>query len=171
MRDNSWLKNQLNFLLKKYFLEVPITNPIEIKFGREAKYRFGSIKLIKGTTGIKSITRITSFLRNKAHGTRGTLTARDTLDRKVPQKSIITITSMFAKDSVPTSVVRYTISHELCHYAHGFSSSNKKLFEHPHHGGIVNRELESRGADELIHVFKKWLKNYRKKILAGRISV
>ena len=154
MRDNSWLKNQLEFLLKKYFSDVLITNPIEIKFGREAKYRFGSIRLVRprGFRGLRGLRRV---IRSN----------------KVPQKSIITITSMFAKDSVPTSVVRYTISHELCHYAHGFSSSNKKLFEHPHHGGIVNRELESRGADELIHVFKKWLKNYRKKILAGRISV
>ena len=154
MRDNSWLKNQLDFLLKKYFSDVPITNPVEIKFGREAKYRFGSIRLVRprGFRGLRGLRRV--IRSNKA-----------------PQKTIITITSMFAKDSVPVSLVRYTISHELCHYAHGFSSSNKKLFEHPHHGGVVNRELESRGADELIHDFKKWLKNYRKKILAGRISI
>lgn len=78
---------------------------------------------------------------------------------------------MFAKESVPVGVVRYTIAHELCHYAHGFSSTNKRLFRYPHHGGIVNRELKERGAEELVGEFKRWLRAYRKKILAGRERV
>ncbi len=154
MRDNEWLRNQLEHLLKTYFSNVAITNPIEIKFGREAKYRFGSIKLIpqRGIRRLRGLRRLVGA-SNK------------------PQKSIITITSMFAKEEVPAEVVQYTISHELCHYAHGFSSTNKRLFKHPHHGGIVNREITERGGEHLIHAFKKWLKEYRKEILANRSGI
>ncbi len=153
MRGDRWLKKQLDYLLKKYFSDVVVTNPIEIKFGREAKYRFGSIRLIK-PKGVKLLKSL------------GVLKKREN-----PQKSIITITSMFAKESVPAEVVHYTIAHELCHYAHGFSSVNRRLFKYPHHGGIVNKELARRGALSLISAFKKWLKVYRAQILSGRISV
>jgi len=142
VRNNNWLEIQLKFLLKKYFSDITVTNPIEIKFGREAKYRFGSIKLFK----------------------KGRFFGK-------PQKSVITITKMFAKDDIPVEVVQYTISHELCHYAHGFSSTNKRLFKYPHHGGIVNKELAERKAKHLISAFKKWLKSYRLLILTGRVSV
>ena len=163
MRDTNWLDSQLHHLLGTYFSDVKITNPLEIKFGREAKYRFGSIRLIrhkgvKRSKGVKS--RISNFeFRISNFG------------QKVPQKSIITITSLFAGELVPVDVVRYTISHELCHYAHGFSSQNRRMFKYPHHGGIVNKELKQRGAEDLIGAFKKWLKIYRKKILAGKTSV
>ena len=154
MRDNHWLREQLQYLLKTYFTNVAITNPLEIRFGREAKFRFGSIRLvsdrsIKSTKGIKGLLNL----------------------KGAPKKSIITITSVFAAESVPASVVRYTIAHELCHYAHGFSSSNKRLFKYPHHGGIVNRELKERGAEELVQVFKRWLKEYRKGILTARVKI
>ncbi|MBI2594629.1 M48 family metallopeptidase [Candidatus Curtissbacteria bacterium] len=153
MRDNKWLESQLRLLLKNHFSDVKLTNPVEIKFGREAKYRFGSIRLIK------------------ARSKFSILPSQFSIGRKVPQKTIITITSMFAKENIPVDVIRYTIAHELCHYAHGFSSANRRLFKYPHHGGIVNRELKDRGADDLIVEFKKWLKIYRKQILKGRVSV
>ena len=152
MRSNGWLKEQLDFLLKTYFPDVKITNPIEIKFGREAKYRFGSIRLVK-PRGLRGLRRLRGF------------------GGKIPQKSVITITSLFAKESIPVDVVRYTMAHELCHYAHGFSSQNRRMFKYPHHGGIVNKELKERGAESLILAFKKWLKIYRKKILSGKTSV
>lgn len=147
MRSDSWLNDQLTYLLKTYFSDVVLNNPIEIKFGREAKFRFGSIRLVK-PRGLRRI-----------------------LGKTEPQKSIITITSMFAREDIPAEVVYYTIAHELCHYTHGFSSSNKRLFKYPHHGGIVNKELVTRGAEDLVHAFKKWLKDYRKKILSGRVTV
>ena len=154
MRDNAWLEKELDYLLKKYFSNVKITNPIEIQFGREAKFRFGSIRLVseRSARGIKNLKSLLDI--------KGT-----------PKKSAIVVTSMFADEQIPVDVVRYTISHELCHYAHGFSSYNKRLFKHPHHGGIVNKELKARGAEELIDEFKKWLKDYRKKILAGRVRL
>lgn len=147
MRNEKWLADQLGLLLKKYFANIKLADPVEIHWGREARYRFGSIKLLK-PRGLKFLTK-----------------------RSKPQKSIITITSMFRNDEVPSDVVRYTIAHELCHYAHGFSSSNKRLFRHPHHGGVVNRELTERGAEDLIVAFKKWLKEYRKMILQKRTRV
>lgn len=151
MRDNKWLKEQLGYLLRNYFTNVNINNPIEIKFGREAKFRFGSIRLVK------------------PRGLRGTRGLRRLVGKGVePQKSIITITSMFARQSVPVKVVQYTIAHELCHYAHGFSSANKRLFRYPHHGGVVNQELKERGAQALILAFKKWLKDYRARIQNNR---
>lgn len=155
MRDHSWLAQQLDFLLKNYFADVPITNSIEIKFGREAKYRFGSIRLVKPRSHLRGVKRFSPRRWRMS----------------VPQKSIITITSLFARESIPVEVVRYTIAHELCHYAHGFSSANRRLFKYPHHGGIVNAELTRRGAEHLISSFKKWLRVYRKKILGGRVAV
>lgn len=154
MRNHQWLEKQLDHLLKTYFSDVKLTTPIEIKFGREAKFRFGSIRLIK-PKGYR--------------GVRGLLLLARLGDKKVePDKSIITITSMFAREDVPIEVVLYTIGHELSHYAHGFSSTNKRMFRHPHHGGIVNAELTRRGAENLIVAFKKWLKEYRKEILESR---
>ena len=147
MRDEKWLNDKLQFLLKKYFANVKISDPVEIHWGREAKFRFGSIRLIK-PRGIKLLTK-----------------------RTKPAKSIITITSMFKSTKIPVSVVEYTICHELTHYAHGFSSSNKRLFRHPHHGGVVNAELTERGARDLIGAFKKWLKEYRKSILSSREKI
>ena len=147
MRDHKWLVNQLEFLLKKYFVDVPISNPLEIKFGREAKFRFGSIKLLK-PRGLRVL-----------------------FERTKPQKSIITITRMFANDEVPVEVVHFTIAHELTHYAHGFSSTNKRMFRHPHHGGVVNAEIKRRGGGHLITGYKKWIKEYKKKILAGRARI
>lgn len=146
MRDHDWLQNKLQELLSKYFPNVIISNPIEIRFGSEAKFRFGSIKLI-GDNSVK--------------GLKG-------LIGSTPKKSVITITSMFADEKIPAEVVEYTIAHELCHYTHGFSSSNKRMFRHPHHGGIINKELRSRGASHLIVEFKLWLKAYRRQILANR---
>lgn len=154
MRNEKWLKDQLDFLLENYFSNIKVSNPIEIKWGREAKYRFGSIRLLK-PRGLRVLRGFRSIRRIK---------------EDQPQKSIITITSMFRDDNIPPKVVHYTIAHELCHFAHGFSSANRRLFRHPHHGGVVNRELTERGAGDLIVEFKKWLKEYRKKILAKRVS-
>lgn len=171
MRNNNWLKNQLDFLLKKYFSDVEMTNPIDIRFGREAKYRFGSIRLIRGNKGNKSIKGIRRKISNFKLRSFSLKNQISNFKSKTPQKSVITITSMFAKENVPVEVIHHTICHELCHYTHGFSSANKRLFKYPHHGGIVNKELERRGAKHLILAFKKWLKSYRSQILSGRVSI
>lgn len=164
MRDHSWLQSKLDELLKTLFADVPITNPVEIKWGREAKFRFGSIKL-EGRQG--------RFIRLRGLG--GLINKRIEVQKnkkgETPKKSIITVTSMFASETVPSDVVLYTICHELTHYAHGFSSTNKRMFRHPHHGGVVNREIEKRGGKHLVVAYRKWLKEYRARILAGRARI
>ncbi|MCH8821689.1 hypothetical protein IID23_04190 [Patescibacteria group bacterium] len=45
MRDNSWLEARLYKIWQSYFADVKGTNPLIVRFGRNALYRFGSIKL------------------------------------------------------------------------------------------------------------------------------
>lgn len=78
------------------------------------------------------------------------------------KSSYITITSMFRDESVPQEVVDHTIAHELCHYAHGFSSPIPRLHKYPHHGGIIKKELSSRKLGYLADAYSLWLKSYRK---------
>jgi hypothetical protein len=44
MRDDSDLRKRLKFLWRNYFADVPEECPVGIRFGRRAKYRFGSIR-------------------------------------------------------------------------------------------------------------------------------
>lgn len=78
------------------------------------------------------------------------------------KKSFITITGMFKDPKIPVEVVDHTISHEMCHYAHGFSSSRPRLHKYPHHGGVIKKELESRNLHTLVKAYAKWLNEYRK---------
>lgn len=45
MRDNNWLLSRLDFLWGRYFADVPQINPVFIRFGKFARFRFGSIRL------------------------------------------------------------------------------------------------------------------------------
>lgn len=49
LRDNNWLLSRLDFIWSKYFSDVPQTNKVFIKFGRNAKFRLGSIRLNRQT--------------------------------------------------------------------------------------------------------------------------
>lgn len=75
--------------------------------------------------------------------------------------SLITITGMFKSARIPQQVVDHTIAHELVHYAHGFSSNKKRLHKYPHAGGVVDKEMRSRGMGYLLEAYKKWVKEYR----------
>jgi len=44
MRQAKDLEQRLDFIWKNYFEDVPEKYPVNIKFGRNAKYRFGSIR-------------------------------------------------------------------------------------------------------------------------------
>jgi len=79
-------------------------------------------------------------------------------------KTFITISGMFKNRKIPREVVDHTIAHELCHYVHGFSSPHRRLHKYPHEGGVVASEMKSRGLTQLIHVYKKWIKGYRKEL-------
>ena len=83
---------------------------------------------------------------------------------KPTKRTHITITSMFKDESVPVEVVDQTIAHELVHYTHGFSSYRPRMHRYPHAGGIVNKELKKRGMENLLKVYKEWMKEYKKQI-------
>lgn len=86
------------------------------------------------------------------------------LNRKT-NRSLITITSMFKDHKIPSYVVDHTLAHELIHYAHGFSSKRIRLHKYPHAGGIVRKEMESRGLGHLTGAYKDWVKQYRIKLI------
>lgn len=137
IRDDIWLENKLNHIFNNYFSDVVKISPIKITFSRVSKYRFGSIRQV-----VKR-----KLFSSKSH-------------------SKILINGMFKLEMVPVEVVEYTIGHELAHYAHGFSSSLTRLHRFPHHGGIVNKELEDRGMNRQVAAYKQWLKVYRKKFIS-----
>lgn len=83
------------------------------------------------------------------------------LDRH-SKMSFITVTGMFKDTGIPVEVVDHTIAHELCHYAHGFSSTKPRMHKYPHHGGVIKKELEARGMHGLVKAYDKWLISYRK---------
>lgn len=85
------------------------------------------------------------------------------LDR-IRKVSYITITGMFRDESIPVEVIDHTIGHELCHYAHGFSSPKVRLHKYPHSGGVIKKEMEARNMHKLVRAYAKWLKEYRKTI-------
>lgn len=125
-RDDIWLLSRMDHIWSNFFLDVPQTNKVFIKFGRYSKLRLGSIKM----------------------------------DRRT-KSSYITITSMFKSESIPAEVVEHTIAHELIHYTHGFSSPNPRMHKHPHHGGVIRKEMQSRGLNYLFKAFSDWKKKYR----------
>lgn len=83
---------------------------------------------------------------------------------KTSNRSYITISGMFKDETIAEEVIDHTIAHELCHYAHGFSSPKPRLHKYPHHGGVINQELVERGLGSLVKAYKAWLKDYRKSL-------
>ena len=48
MRNESYLNERLRYIWRNYFADVPVKNKVRIHFGKDARYRFGSIKLCYG---------------------------------------------------------------------------------------------------------------------------
>ncbi len=143
MRDNKYLENLLYDIWENNFCDIPRLNVVTIKYGRYSKRQLGSIKMIKDSS---------TFMRYL----RKLKLENDTFDND--SVSLITITKYFAHDEVPEFVIRSTIAHELCHYAHGFNSPLKQIYRHPHKGGVIRKELQKR---ELISVYtdsRHWLR-------------
>lgn len=144
MRDNNFLEDILYDLWENHFCDIPRKNLVVIKFGKYSKRQLGSIKLARGGTRIKSV------LRKKKD---------DYLVQDDKSITVITITSYYKNDYIPEYVVRATVAHELCHYAHGFSSPLEKRFLNPHQGNIINKELAKRDLLEEQKMADKWLKD------------
>lgn len=45
IRNDLWLLSRLDYLWSNFFADIPQINPVFIKFGRFAKFRFGSIRM------------------------------------------------------------------------------------------------------------------------------
>ncbi len=55
MRENSYLLNRLEYLWQNYFSDTPVKEKINIRFGRNAVYRFGSIRYCRSDKSISII--------------------------------------------------------------------------------------------------------------------
>lgn len=132
MRDNDWLEAKLDYLIRKHFSDVDFRNPVFIHFGRCARTRLGSIKKVYPKSTIARL--------------------------KGEFSSVITMNGHFRDESIPEYNIDAVIAHELCHYAHGFSSPLPQMTTHPHRGGIVDKEMVKRGFDKELKLQKKWFK-------------
>ena len=149
IRDNIWLENKMYDLWEEYFNDIPRQNLVVIRFGKRSARQLGSIKWANAsTTGVKKvIARL-----ERQHGEKLSEIFED------PRVSVITITRLYQDENIPEYVVDSTISHEMIHYAHGFSSPLKQLYAHPHKGGLIRKEMLARGMGDVWRNAKKWLK-------------
>lgn len=148
MRDEKWLFEKLDEVWDTYFSDVPQDNDVRIVWGRRARTRLGSIKQIPN-----------SELGNYRFNRNSKLETRNSGKHPV---TVITINSLFKDENIPEYVVVGTIAHELSHYAHGFHSPLEQKYATPHAGGVVHREMDSRGLEDIHKKQKRWLKeNWR----------
>jgi predicted metal-dependent hydrolase len=77
----------------------------------------------------------------------------------------VRVNGLFKHEEIPEYIIDTTIAHELIHYMHGFSSPHQKQFNHPHKGGVVNKELKKRGFGLMLNLEKKWVKENWEKII------
>lgn len=139
MRDNEWLENRMEYIQRKHFSDVDISNALLIRFGRKARRVLGSIR------------------KNPE---------RSILDKLAGKfDTQVIINGHFRDEDIPEYVIDAVIGHELCHYVHGFSSPLPQLARHPHKGGIVNYEMAKRGMGELELRQKRWIKQHWLKYL------
>lgn len=79
----------------------------------------------------------------------------------------ILINGHFRNKQIPNFIIEATIAHELCHYAHGFSSPLPQLLRFPHRGDVVDQELKKRGLKKLEQTENKWLNKHWCKFIKG----
>lgn len=140
IRDNNWLEDKLFDIWENHFNDVPRKNLVIIKFGKSAGRQLGCIRMA-------------------TRKTRGISKKLNQLEKEdIKNVSVITITKYFQDESVPEEIVMGTIAHELCHYAHGFNSPLQQIYDHPHKGGVIRKEMKKRGLEELYRNSNRWLK-------------
>lgn len=147
MRDNKWLTEKLFDLWETNFNDVPRKNLVIIRFSKHSKRQLGCIKMARDNS--VGISKFKDHVKKE----------------DVKSISIINITRYFLNEEVPDYVVLGTIAHELCHYTHGFNSPLQQIYNHPHKGGIIRKEMSKRGLADLYRDSNKWLKqNWRQVI-------
>lgn len=143
MRDNKYLEKLLYDIWENHFCDIPRLNAVIIKYGKYSKRQLGSIKIVKE----KDI--VNRYIK------------RFNIDKNLLEEysiSVITITKYFSQLDIPEFVIRSTVAHELCHYAHGFNSPLKKVYAHPHRGNVIKKELAKRELLNIHSQSKEWLK-------------
>lgn len=85
--------------------------------------------------------------------------------RRDQSVSEITINGVFKQERIPEKIILATIAHELCHYAHGFSSPLPRKYKHPHQGGVIRKEMQKRGLGQLFLFEKTWTKTHWRAIV------
>lgn len=73
-------------------------------------------------------------------------------------RSEIVVNRLFQDVRVPEDIVKLTIAHEIVHYAHGFHSHLPKKYNHPHKGGVVDKELIKKGFSYTLKREREWYK-------------
>lgn len=131
-RNQNWLNNKLNIILKRYFPDIEIKNNLSIRFSKRSRRQLGCIA--------------------KKHSGSVMERLKGRFDTE------IRINGLFRDPTIPEEVVEGTIIHELCHYAHGFSSPLPQLSRYPHSGGVIKAEMIKRGAGDIYLAEKKWLR-------------
>lgn len=140
MRDNQWLADKMYNLWEDNFEDTPRRNRVLIRFGTRSKRQLGCIKWVTPKTkGIKHLLK-----DNEAFD-----------DERI---SLIVITGYFKDERIPEEIVLATIAHEMCHYAHGFNSPLQQLYDHPHKGGVIRKEMDKRGLGTFYRNANRWLK-------------
>lgn len=142
MRDDAWLQELLYYYWENYFVDVPRKNRVIIRFGKKSYRQLGCIRWAHKESGF------VRKLLNKYP---------DSFDD--PRISLITITGYFKDEEVPDYVVHGTLCHELCHYVHGFHSPLAQIYEHPHRGNVIQKEMYRRELREIYETSQIWLES------------
>jgi len=128
---------------EEYFNDVPRQNFVITKFGKYAKHQLGCIKYATENTKIKTLLK--KYVED--------IKAQD-----VDSISVILLTRYFMDENIPEFLLVSTLSHEICHYAHGFHSPLPKKYRYPHKGGVVKKEMIERGLGRTLNESELWLK-------------
>jgi len=140
MRDDNWLSEKMYYLWENFFEDVPRRNIVVIKFGKKSKRQLGCI----------------GWLNKKTRKIEKLLSKEGKADHD--KTTLINITSYFKDESIPEEVVIGTIAHEMCHYTHGFNSPLSQIYNHPHKGGIIRKEMQRRELSSVYKFAKVWVK-------------
>jgi hypothetical protein len=144
LRSNEDLENMMYSLWEEHFADVPRMNLVLIHFGKRSKRQLGCIRWVHGSSKVKGL----YMSKKDEHDYQD--------DKRISQ---ITITGHFIDKNIPDNVVEMVIAHEMVHYTHGFHSPLPKLYDHPHRGNIVNKELIKRGLGDKLESSELWIKD------------
>ena len=128
---------------EEYFNDVPRKNFVITKFGKHAKRQLGCIKYSTQRTKIKTLLKKYE---------------EDIGVQDIDSVTVILLTRYFIDEDIPEFILVSTLAHEITHYAHGFHSPLPKMFEYPHKGGVVRKEMEIRGLGQICKDSELWLK-------------